>query len=145
MRQSFKLVLLFFVSLVSSGESLAVEISAQQPSFVPETLPIRENNGIPYLCTGIGDSKSDPRIADFPVKIIFATTSRSLYADVTVVVSKADSVPQAIIECDGAWLLLKLAPGSYRIQGTDKKGQVRTCPLVVKSGSPAQCVLTWPE
>ncbi len=51
---------------------------------------IKTKDGITYRCTGIGESKHDPRNAEFPLKIVFATDTSALYSDVTVRIDGED-------------------------------------------------------
>jgi len=105
---------------------------------------VKKKDGITYMCSGIGESKDDPRVSSFPMKIVFATNSSALYSDVTVRVS--DSSGKQVFEnfCDGAWLLLKVDPGKYHVTATDKKGQSRSCDMNIGS-SQTQCTLRWPD
>ncbi len=105
----------------------------------------KESTKVESLCTGIGESKLDPKNSQYPAKVIFASTSRALYSDVTVTVAKPDGSVVSQIFCDAAWLLMKLEPGTYQIKGVDQKGQERSCSLNVKASGQSQCVLTWPE
>jgi len=106
---------------------------------------VKKKGGVTYLCSGIGESKDDPRISSFPMKIVFATNSSALYSDVTVkVTDDASGKPVFDVFCDGAWLLVKVAPGKYRITATDAKGQARSCPMTIGS-SQTQCTLRWPD
>lgn len=108
------------------------------------TDPVKTKNGITYMCSGIGESKDDPRVSSFPMKIVFATNSSALYSDVNVKVTDASGKSVIEIFCDGAWLLVKAAPGSYQVTGTDTKGQSRSCPMTIGS-SQTQCTLRWPD
>lgn len=105
---------------------------------------VKKKGGITYLCSGIGESKNDPRVSSFPLKIVFATNSGALYSDVNVRIY--DEQKKAIFEnfCDGAWLLVQLSPGAYAVTATDPKGLSRSCNVNVAT-SQTQCTLRWPD
>ncbi|QQR80892.1 MAG: hypothetical protein IPJ69_01705 [Deltaproteobacteria bacterium] len=124
--KSFLVVIVMLISTISFAES-------------------KETYSVDSLCTGIGESKLDPKNNLYPAKVIFASTSRDLYTDIHVTVSKSDGTFVAKIFCDAAWLLMKLDPGTYQIKGVDQKNLERSCQLTVKSSGQSQCVLVWPE
>ena len=106
---------------------------------------VKKKNGVTYMCSGIGESKDDPRISEFPMKIVFATNSSALYSDVNVTVYDEGSGKSVFdVFCDGAWLLVKLPAGKYRVTATDPKNQSRSCSMSIGS-SQTQCVLRWPD
>ncbi len=105
---------------------------------------VKKKGGITYMCTGIGESKHDPRIASFPLKIVFATNSSALYSDVNVRIYHEEGESVFDVFCDGAWLLVQLPSGSYRVTATDTKNQSRSCPVTLGGGQ-TQCVLRWPD
>ena len=106
---------------------------------------VKKKNGVTYMCSGIGESKDDPRVSEFPMKIVFATNSSALYSDVNVTVyDEASGKSVFDVFCDGAWLLVKLPSGKYRVTATDPKNQSRSCSMNIGS-SQSQCVLRWPD
>jgi hypothetical protein len=124
-------------------------LAASVPALAEEsyglTDAVKQKNGVTYLCSGIGESKGDPRIPGFPMKIVFATNSSALYSDVNVTVYDEGSGKSVFdVFCDGAWLLVKLSPGKYRVTATDQKNQSRSCSMTLGS-SQTQCVLRWPD
>lgn len=124
---------------VASGSAVRAESSFGL------TDAVKKKDGVIYMCSGIGESKDDPRTSEFPMKIVFATVSSALYSDVTVKVSEEGSGKSVFdVFCDGAWLLVKLPAGKYRITATDQKNQSRSCSMTVGS-SQTQCVLRWPD
>ena len=106
---------------------------------------VKKKDGVTYMCSGIGESKDDPRTTKFPLKIVFATNSSALYSDVNVKISREDTGKSVFdLFCDGAWLLVDLPSGKYRVTATDQKGQSRSCSMT-SGGSQTQCVLRWPD
>lgn len=105
---------------------------------------VKKKDGVSYMCSGIGESKDDPRTAKFPLKIVFATNSSALYSDVTVKINDEGGKKVFDLFCDGAWLLVDLPSGKYSITASDQKGQSRSCSMTAGS-SQTQCVLRWPD
>ncbi len=105
-------------------------------------------SSIDFLCTGIGESKNDPKNNEYPVKIIFASTSRALYTDIDVSIYSVQKNSENFLTkifCEESWLLMRLEPGEYLAKGKDARGQEKNCRLNVKKDMKAQCVLTWPD
>ncbi len=106
---------------------------------------VKKKSGVTYLCSGIGESKDEARMASFPLKVVFATNSGALYSDVTVRVYNEQN--ESVLEsfCDGAWFLVQIPPGRYRVIGVDKiKKAERSCNVTVGS-SQVQCTLRWED
>jgi hypothetical protein len=129
--------------LLASALLVSVRAFAEDSYGVTDT--VKKKKGVTYLCSGIGESKDDPKTSEFPMKIVFATDSSALYSDVNVAVNdEASGKPVFNVFCDGAWLLVKLPAGKYRVTATDKKSQSRSCFMTIGS-SQTQCVLRWPD
>ncbi|HWF76960.1 MAG TPA: hypothetical protein VN694_07250 [Caulobacteraceae bacterium] len=73
--------------------------------------------GVQVGCTGIGQSRHDPKWAAFPVRIDFAKPNGHFLADVEVTLSRADGTEMADVSCQGPQVLFKLPAGSYRVEG----------------------------
>jgi hypothetical protein len=100
-----------------AAAALTVGTAAQaEPTAVPlngETTV----GGVPVGCTGIGQSRHDPKWAAYPVRIDFAKPSGSFLADVEVSLSRADGTAVAEVSCPGPQVLFKLPAGSFRVEG----------------------------
>jgi hypothetical protein len=72
-------------------------------------------NGIETVCTGIGDSKDDPRWAAYPIRAEFSNGGAQYLSGAHVTLSSAGHAPLAEFDCHGAWVLFKLAHGSYTV------------------------------
>ena len=86
----------------------------------PVSVPLNGQSdvgGVTVGCTGIGQSRHDPRWKAFPVRVDFAKPNGNLLADVQVSVSKADGTAVAEVGCPGPQVLFKLPAGSYRVEG----------------------------
>jgi hypothetical protein len=106
--------------------------------------PVKKKGDITYMCTGVGESKDDPRTASFPMKIVFATDSSVLYSDVDVRITRESGEKVFELFCDGAWLLVQLPPGTYTVTATDKRKITRSCSMKIGSGQ-SMSTLRWPD
>ncbi len=123
----------------------AASVEARAESSFGLTDAVKKKNGVTFMCSGIGESKDDKRTTEFPMKIVFATASSALYSDVNVRIYEEGGGKSVFdVFCDGAWLLVKLPAGKYRVTATDQKNQSRSCAMTIGS-SQTQCVLRWPD
>jgi hypothetical protein len=103
--------------------------------------------GVGVGCTGIGQTKNDPKWSAYPVKLEFADAQRALLANEVVTVS-AGSAPLLEVACEGPWVLLKLPAGkSYEVEA--RLAQSSAAPRSASVKAPAQgqatFVLTFPD
>jgi hypothetical protein len=68
-------------------------------------------------CTGIGQSKHDPRWLSYSVRLEFSDPAREYLANEAVAVSTAAGRELAAVKCEGPWILFKLPPGAYKATG----------------------------
>jgi hypothetical protein len=71
-------------------------------------------NGIDTVCTGIADSKDDPRWKTYPVRVEFSNGGQQYLAGAHVTLAKGGNV-LADLECQASWVLFRLPPGSYSV------------------------------
>ena len=105
--------------------------------------PILEANGVKYACAGVGKaSRGDPRWASFPVKLQFAAANGDFLGDPTVTITDGTGKQVFNAQCNGPWVLIELAPGSYMVHATGQKGAyAKDFDLAVKaSGQTAKTI-----
>jgi len=91
---------------------------AQAQSYVAMDNPITID-GVDTVCTGIGDeAQHDPRWLTYPIRIEFSNGGAQYLSGAHVVLSSAGGKTLAALDCAGAWVLFKVAPGSYKIDAT---------------------------
>lgn len=67
-------------------------------------------------CTGIGQEKSDPRWAKYPLRVEFADSTSAYLAGEVLTVYDPAGGPPLEIACDGPWILLDLPKGeSFKV------------------------------
>ena len=74
-------------------------------------------NGLDTVCTGIGETKDDPRWASYPVRIEFSNGGAQYLSGASVKVSHGGR-SIAEFDCPGAWVLLKGSAGAYRVDAS---------------------------
>jgi hypothetical protein len=108
--------------------------------------PILEANGIKYACAGVGKaSRGDPRWTSFPVKLEFAAANGDFLGDPDVTISDGSGKQVFQAKCNGPWVLIELAPGSYKVHATGQKGQyAKDFDLAVKAGGQTKKTIRLP-
>jgi len=76
---------------------------------------ILTDGGHRYACTGIAESKYDPRWKEFPLKIVAATVEGDYLGDIAVTVRDGNGTIQVATHCLAPWFLADLAPGRYAV------------------------------
>jgi hypothetical protein len=90
--------------------------------------------GIEVACTGASlDAREDPRWSSFPLKVELAGEGGRYLggADLAVFRGKDQLVS---LNCGGPWLLLRLAPGRYRVEARIAEQLVASTVLVPVTG-----------
>ena len=99
-------------------------------------------------CTGIGQTKNDPKWHAYPVKVEFADAQRAYVSGETVTVSSPKGDELLTVSCEGPWVLLKLPTGgAYKVQATLSERNTAPESIVVKTPAHGQAefVITFPD
>ena len=88
--------------------------AAQADSPVAMDNPIMVS-GIETVCTGIAETRDDPRWNAYPVRIEFADKAAHLVIGARVTLANAAGAKLSEFDCQGAVVLFKLAPGPYKV------------------------------
>ena len=111
MRMSLAMIGLSACALVAGGAA------AQRGGGGVVGVPLdseRMVNGVDVGCTGIGQTREDPRWLAYSVRIEFSNPARELLANEGVTVTTSAGRPVVAVTCEGPWILFKLPPGAYR-------------------------------
>lgn len=112
---------------------------------------ILTRNGVRYVCTGIGaTSRSDPRWAGFPAKLVYAIRDGGFLSGVETRIADTGGTEVITATCDAPWLLVDLAPGDYLVTATktiEGTGQVHAhrARISVGTGRQSELVIRFPE
>lgn len=101
--------------------------------------------GIKYACTGVGESKEDPRWANYSAKLMFTTGGRAYVSFVQVKVEDAQGKVVLDVDCDAPWIVAQLPPGSYTIKATADRKYPKSAKLQVGGGKPSELAIRFPE
>jgi hypothetical protein len=101
--------------------------------------------GVDVACTGIGQTRLDPRWAAYPVRIEFSNARSEYLTDGEIALSDARGRPILDLRCDGPWILLKLKPGAYRVEGRIANAKPRTARFRPPSQGQMRLVLQVPD
>ncbi len=74
-------------------------------------------SGVPVACTGVGQSRLNPHWDSYPVRVEFSGADNALLADEALRILDEKGAEVVSVSCEGPWILLKLAPGAYSIEG----------------------------
>jgi len=101
--------------------------------------------GIRYVCTGIAESRLDPRWAAYPLKLMFTTGGHAYIINVRVTIR--DAKGRAIFEafCPTPWLLVALAPGRYRVTAVAQRKYRKSARVRVRAGRQTARAIRFPE
>ena len=68
-------------------------------------------------CTGIGQEKDNPRWKAYPIRVEAANPGGDLLANMALSLSGKDGAEVARVSCAGPRIMLRPAPGTYKLEG----------------------------
>ena len=106
----------------------------------------RTYQGVRYACAGVSqESRDDPRWSSYPVKLVFAAADGGFLGDVRVKISDGTDATVLQAHCLSPWLLVDLAPGSYKVEAMARQDYQQSFPLAVDSRHPLEHTTRFPE
>ena len=117
----------------------------------PTALPLDGETvigGVGVACTGIGQTKDQPRWLAYPVRVEFADPQRNYLAGETLTLFDPGGGQILSMACEGPWVLLKLPEAkSYRIEAqvTDPPTAPQHALVKAPRHGQARFVLTFPD
>jgi hypothetical protein len=104
-------------------------------------------NGVQVACTGIGETRNDPKWAAYPIRVEFSDAKNWYMADAAVALLDAKAHSVLTVRCDGPWVLLKPAPGTYAVyaQLMDSNAMPRSASFTVPKHGQKRVVLQFPD
>jgi len=118
----------------------------------PVTVPLDGEtviSGVGVACTGIGQTKDDPKWHAYPVRLEFANAQHAYLSDEVVTLSDAAGHTIFSAACEGPWLLLKLPDAkAYRAEARlagDAGAQPRSATIKAPKHGQARFVLTFSD
>jgi hypothetical protein len=104
--------------------------------------------GVGVGCTGIGQTKNDPKWQAYSVRLEFAAANGEYLAGESVSLSDSAGQPVLTVSCEGPWLLLQLPPGKrYQVAATviERSAAPKTVTVSAPHHGQATFVLTFPN
>jgi hypothetical protein len=103
-------------------------------------------NGLETVCTGVGETKDDPKWLAYPIRIEFSNGGAQYLSGATVRISRGSDTVGSL-DCPGAWVLLKGAPGEYRVDVTIDNSSAKAVNASFRMGTGGQqrIVLRFPD
>jgi hypothetical protein len=117
----------------------------------PVRVPLDQEStvgGVGVGCTGIGQTKNDPKWRAYSVKLEFADAQRALLANEVVTLSDDGGAPVLQVACEGPWVLLKLPAGkTYQVEAKLAQSSAGARSTSVKAPAQGQAtfVLIFPD
>jgi hypothetical protein len=135
------------ISIVAGALIMATQAHALTPVRVrPDTETTIGGFGV--ACTGVGESKTEPRWRNYPVRVEFADALHDYLAGEVVTLSPQKGDPMVSVRCNGPWLLLKPPDkATYRLsaQLTERNTQPQSALVRSPDLGQARIVLTFPR
>jgi hypothetical protein len=83
----------------------------------PTDTPVTQD-GLELVCTGIAESKLDPRWPAYPIRVEFSNAGAQYLDGATVTLSQSGKAVTRV-DCLASWVLMKLTPGAtYSVAAT---------------------------
>jgi hypothetical protein len=105
--------------------------------------------GVDVACTGIGQTKDQPRWKAYPVRVEFADSKRNYLAGEVLSLADPAGAPVLEVVCEGPWVLLRIPAGkSYRVEAHLTQaggGGPRSAVVKAPSHGQATFVITFPD
>lgn len=137
--------LTIFAAALASAAMISSASMAASP--MPMDSPIMID-GINTVCTGIGDgAQNDTRWASYPIRIEFSNRAAQYLSGAHVVISNASGKPLSAFDCAGAWVLLQLPAGDYKVTANllwNQGGGARSASFSPPASGQKRVVLQFP-
>lgn len=127
---SFLIILIFFLSF-----SFKVFAADEERTY----------QGITYACTGVAESKEDPKWKTYPLKLMFTAGSRAYVSEVNVSIQDSTGKVVLKVQCDAPWLLAKLKPGTYSVSAQAEGAGTRSVKVTVPASGQFELAIRFPE
>ena len=99
------------------------------------------------VCTGVGDTRTDPKWATYPIRVEFSDAKDEYVTDALVTLVNSKSGAALMVRCDGPWLLLQPPAGAYAVyaQLMDSQAKPRSARFSVPVRGQRRVVLQFPD
>jgi hypothetical protein len=104
-------------------------------------------SGVEMACTGIGDTRNDPKWSAYPIRVEFSNAKNEYMTDALIALVDAKNEVVVVVRCDAPWLLLKPPPGTYAVYAhlVESGAQPRSARFTVPTHGQKRVVLQFPD
>ncbi|MFO1462578.1 MAG: hypothetical protein U1F66_02290 [bacterium] len=131
---------LFLFLSIFAGSLLSFSVDAQVAQ--DQELTYKD---LKFACTGVAESKEDPRWSKYSTKLMFTTGGRAYVSYIQLSVKDASGNLVFETDCDAPWILVDLKPGKYSVTATAVKKYTKNVSLTVGSGKQTELAIRFPE
>ena len=131
---------------VAAGMLLAIAMASAFNGKAFAADPVMQQKGISYACTGIGETKDDPRWRAFALKLAFAVQpDGALLSGVRARISDGSGRLVLDVYCeDSPWLMAQLPAGRYSVDAVALGKFRRQVRFAVAGGRQSYVVIRFP-
>jgi len=101
--------------------------------------------GVPYACSGVGNSQDDPRWKTYPLKLMFTAAGKAYVANVGVSILDSRGNEVLRVTCDAPWLLARLGPGTYTVSAQAYGSTIKRTKVSVPASGQNELAIRFPE
>ncbi len=135
---------------LAAAAALALAATGQVAAAQPVALAVDAEttlSGIPVACTGIGQTRDDPRWQAYGVRVEVSNAANEYLVGGAVTVRDRAGREVLSASCDAPWILMKLPPGAYRIEGRilGSSARPRSAPFSAPARGQMRLVLQFPD
>lgn len=107
---------------------------------------VHNANGVPFACTGVAETKQNPRWQHFPLRLVYAAGRRgALLSDVRAHIRDARGRTVLRVHCQSSpWLVARLSPGRYSVTATSSTGITRRAAFQVPASGQKRVIVRFP-
>ncbi len=131
---AFALAVALAFVLGAAGTLALSPLRADELAAAPPNDTVQTAQGRQYVCTGIAESKFDPRWEAFPVKFVVATVEGDYLGDFTATIADAGGATVFDAHCLSPWMLVDLPAGNYTATIRTRGVYEKTVDVEVGSG-----------
>jgi hypothetical protein len=104
-------------------------------------------NGVEVACTGIGQTRLEPRWQDYGVRVEFSNARNEYLTGGAIVLRDSAGRELMNLSCEAPWILLRLPRGAYRVDGRllDSAAKPRSAPFAPPAHGQLRVVLQFPD
>lgn len=132
------------------GVIFAAAVGASASRAEPRSLPVDMETTVgvvPVACTGVGQTRLDPKWQAYGVRVEVSNARNEYLVGGAVTVKDAKGGEVLSVSCDAPWILMKLPPGAYRIEGRilNSDAKPRSAPFSPPKSGQMRLVLQFPD